>query len=610
MSETSTSVNPKATASTAASAGTSAVNTVDPCFHPRPSLTRATWQSLDGTWAFARGDDTTGPKPSLQGTIEVPFAPESPRSGIGEVSHDRVCWYSRTIELPDEWRGKRVWLRFNAVDWAATVWLAGHRVAEHEGGYSPFGVDVTELVQDGPVELVVRAIDDHQDMSKPRGKQDWQLEPHSIWYPRTSGIWQSVWWEATAPVHVQSARFTADLANFALDLRLVVAGVAEGAVASGHRARVRVERGDELLVDDSYTLTGSVLERRIHLPDPGIDDARAKILWTPESPNLLNVTITLDLADAVVDTVHTVAALRTVHVRDGALLLNGRPYRPRLALDQGYWPQTHLTPPNSEALRRDVELAKSLGFNGVRKHQKLEDPRFYAWADRLGLLVWVELPSAYAFDERAVRRSTATWVAAIEQAISHPSVMAWVPFNESWGVPDLPLSPQQRAFVRALTSLTRSLDQSRPVVGNDGWEMVDTDLLNVHDYAARPEVLEERYGTRQAVVQTLTHHRPAGRRLMLEVDEPSAKPVLLTEFGGVRIEDGAPGWGYSAVPDADAFAGRYEALLAAIHRSALAGFCYTQLTDTFQERNGLLTMDREPKAPLERLARATRGEDG
>src|SRR5690606_16805939 len=151
----------------------------------------------------------------------------------------------------------------------------------------------------------------------------------------------------------------------------VVAGVAEGAVASGHRARVRVERGDELLVDDSYTLTGSVLERRIHLPDPGIDDARAEFLWTPESPNLLNVTITLDLADAGVDTVHTVAALRHVHVRDGALLLNGRPSRPRLALDQGYWPQTHLTPPSSEALRRDVELAKSLGFNGVRKHQKL-----------------------------------------------------------------------------------------------------------------------------------------------------------------------------------------------------------------------------------------------
>src|SRR5690606_38737099 len=154
----------------------------------------------------------------------------------------------------------------------------------------------------------------------------------------------------------------------------------------------------------------------------------------------------------------------------------GRPYRLRLALDQGYWPQSHLSPPSSDALRHAVELAKGLGFNGVRKHQKLEDPRFYAWADRLGLLAWVELPSSYAFDERTVRRATHTWLAAIRQAVSHPSVMAWVPFNESWGIPDLPLSASQRAFVLALTNLTRSIDQSRPVIGNDGWEMIDTDM--------------------------------------------------------------------------------------------------------------------------------------
>lgn len=583
---------------------------VDPCVHPRPSLTRASWQSLDGTWAFGRGDDPLAAKPQLGETIEVPFAPESPRSGVGQVSNERVCWYERSLELPEEWRGKRVWLRFNAVDWAATVWVAGQRVAEHEGGYSPFGVDVTDLVQDGPVELVVRAVDDHLDMSKPRGKQDWQLEPHSIWYPRTSGIWQSVWWEAADEVHVASATFTADLAAFALDLHLEVAGLPAEVEVGDARVRLRIEHGSKLLVDDAYSLAGAVLERRIKLPDPGIDDARADLLWSPESPNLLAVTIELETGRGVVDVVHTTTALRTVHARDGAVLLNGRPYRPRLALDQGYWPESHLTPPSSEALRRDVELAKGLGFNGVRKHQKLEDPRFYAWADRLGLLVWVELPSAYAFDECAVRRSTATWLAAIEQAVSHPSVMAWVPFNESWGVPDLPLSARQRSFVRALTALTRSLDDSRPVVGNDGWEMIDTDLVNVHDYAARPEVLAERYGTRQAVAETLADHKPAGRRLLLEGEAALDKPVLLTEFGGVRIEDGAPGWGYSAVPDEAAFAERYAALLASVHSAALAGFCYTQLTDTFQERNGLLTMDRQPKTPLSQLARATRGERG
>lgn len=584
--------------------------TTDPCLHPRPALTRSTWQLLDGAWAFARNDDPSGPRPELAGTIQVPFAPESPRSGIGEVSDERVSWYGRRLELPDAWLGKRVWLRFNAVDWAATVWVDGHLVAEHEGGYSPFGVDITDFVQHGPVELVVRAVDDHHDMSKPRGKQDWQLEPHSIWYPRTSGIWQSVWWEAVDEVHVDSVRFTPDLAAFALDLRLTIAGRGAAARASGGaRVRVRVRLENKLLIDDDYSLAGDVLERRLHLTDPGIDDARAELLWTPERPNLLAVEIELTQDGRTLDKVHTTTALRTVHARDGAVLLNGRPYRLRMALDQGYWPETHLTPPDSQALQHDVQLAKSLGFNGVRKHQKLEDPRFYAWADRLGLLVWVELPSAYAFEGRALHRSTATWLAAVEQAASHPSVMAWVPFNESWGVPDLPLSAAQRSFVKGLVELTRALDPTRPVVGNDGWEMIATDLVNVHDYAPDPAVLEARYGSRDALSATLAQHRPAGRRLLLDGELEDA-PVLLTEFGGIRIEDGAPGWGYTAVPDAEAFSLRYAELLAAVHRSQLAGFCYTQLTDTFQERNGLLTMDRRPKAPLDELARATRGEWG
>ncbi|HZJ10559.1 MAG TPA: glycoside hydrolase family 2 TIM barrel-domain containing protein, partial [Trueperaceae bacterium] len=582
-----------------------------PCLHPRPALTRSSWQSLDGPWAFARSNDVNAARPELDGTIEVPFAPESPRSGIGAASDDSVSWYSRMLELPVEWRGQRVWLRFNAVDWTATVWVDGQRVADHEGGYSPFGVDITDLLQEGPVELVVRAVDDHLDMSKPRGKQDWRLEPHSIWYPRTSGIWQSVWWEAVAEVHVDSLRFTADLAAFALDMQLSVAGRRRPPASDvGHKVRVRVRHGDKLLIDDECSLFADVLERRFHLDDPGIDDARSELLWTPERPNLLAVDVELTHEGRVIDTVHAATAMRTIHARDGAVLLNGRPYRLRLALDQGYWPDSHLTPPDSEALKRDVELAKSLGFNGVRKHQKLEDPRFYAWADRLGLLVWVELPSAYAFDERAMRRSNATWSAAIAQASPHPSVITWVPFNESWGVPDLELSAPQRSFVRALTELTRALDPSRPVVGNDGWEMISTDLVNIHDYSPDPATLAARYGSREAIAETLANHRPAGRRLLLDGEAAGDAPVLLTEFGGVRIDDGARGWGYAAVPDAEAFSRRYAALLASVNSSRLAGFCYTQLTDTFQERNGLTTMDRRPKVPPDDLARATRGERG
>ena len=582
---------------------------VDPRFHPRPSLMRSAWQTLDGPWAFARSLASSGAAPTLDSSIEVPFAPECPSSGIGEVTDERVCWYSRTLELPAAWRGKRIHLHFNAVDWQATVWLGGQLVADHEGGYSPFVVDVSELVQDGPVELLVRTIDDPLDMSKPRGKQDWRQEPHGIWYPRTSGIWQSVWWEALAEVHVQSLRFTSDMAAFALDLDATFSGLHGGVgVAAGYRCRVQLRLGERLIVDDDVALSGDRLRRRLHLPDPGIDDVRSEYLWTPERPNLFAVEITLVREAQVLDTVHAATALRTIGWNDDAMLLNGRPYKLRMALDQGYWPESHLTPPDSSALGRDVELAKSLGFNGVRKHQKLEDPRFYAWADRLGLLVWVELPSAYAFDDRAVSRSTKTWLAAIEQAAPHPSVVAWVPFNESWGVPDLPTSAAQRSFVRSLVELTRALDPSRPVVGNDGWEIVAGDLLNVHDYTPSAARLAELYGTPEALRETLSRHRPAGRRLLLDDTVLRDAPVLLTEFGGVRIDDGAAGWGYAAVPDSGAFAQRYAELLAVVDAAPLAGFCYTQLTDTFQERNGLLTMQREPKAALAELAAATRGD--
>jgi hypothetical protein len=586
----------------------------DPRRHPRPSLTRPDWQSLDGEWEFGCGPP--GGEPVLGGTIVVPFAPESPASGAAAPGPDQAVWYRRVLRLPAEWRGRRVFLRFNAADWETAVWVAGQRVAHHEGGYTPFGVDVTELVQDGPVELLVRCVDDPHDMSKPRGKQDWLPEPHSIWYPRTTGIWQTVWWEPLPAVRVERVAFTADLAAFALDMELRLAGVGsasgrpagEGPARGGLVARVRLDLAGETLLDDSYAVSGHLLRRRLHLPDPGIDDARARFLWTPETPNLIDVTVTLERDGEVVDEARTRTALRTVETRDGALLLNGRPYRLRMALDQGYWEQTHLTPPDAGALGRDVALAKALGFNGVRKHQKLEDPRFYAWADHLGLLVWVELPSAYAFDAVAARRLTQTWLAAVEQASPHPSVMAWVPFNESWGVPDLPLSAPQRALVRGLADLTRALDPSRPVVGNDGWEMLGTDLVNVHDYTPDPDAIGARYATSEAIVRTLHEHRPGGRRLLLDGSLPGGRPVLLSEFGGVRVDDGAPGWGYDAVPDGAALLERYRRLAASVNGSALAGWCYTQLTDTFQERNGLLAMDRTPKADPAAIARATRGE--
>jgi len=599
---------------------------LDATVHPRPLLRRQEWMSLDGTWQFRYGPGRVGDLAGRRAgdayplEVRVPFAPESPASGLGDGGLHPVVGYRREVAVPESWRDRRVHLHFGAVDRDADVWVNGQHVIRHEGGYTPFSADVTDALNfDGRDVVEVRAEDDPLDMGAPRGKQDWECEPHSIWYPRTTGIWQSVWLEPVAAVHVGRAYATTDLASFALDLSVELVGVAHGtAVSAGLTLQVEVLRAGERVVDDRVGVTGPWVRRRLHFPDPGIDDARDRWLWTPEHPHLLDVQLTLRFGDEVIDVVRSHTALRTVEATADGFVLNGRPYPLRLALDQGYWPDGHLTAPSSDALRRDVEWAKSLGFNGVRKHQKLEDPRFLAWADRLGLLVWSELPSAYAYGPATLAQLTSLLVAAVRRDVGHPSLVTWVVVNESWGFPDLPRRADQRDAVVALTHLAKALDPSRPVVGNDGWEIVAGDLVNVHDYAADPALLAARYRDRGSLQGTLETFKPGGRRIFLgdaggvgAAATAAGRPVLLTEFGGVRVADGGGGWGYAQVADDAAFLERYRALLAAIHTSqTLAGFCYTQLTDTFQEQNGILTMDRRPKADPAALALATRGLGG
>jgi hypothetical protein len=336
------------------------------------------------------------------------------------------------------------------------------------------------------------------------------------------------------------------------------------------------------------------------------------LLWSPQSPTLIEATLRLATARGeIVDDVESYAALRAVGIQGDRFMLNGRPLRLRLVLDQGYWPDGDLTAPSPNALRRDVELAKAMGFNGVRKHQKIEDPRYLYWADRLGLVVWEEMPSAYRFTRRSVERLTREWMAVLERDISHPCIVTWVPFNESWGTPDLPNDPAQRHYIEALYHLTKTLDPSRPVLGNDGWESVATDIIGIHDYDPDPAVLLRRYADVEQIPHIFRRERPAGRLLTLDGHPHRGQPLVLSEFGGIawtppeRRDDS---WGYSRAATPAALAEEYGALLAAVRSlSMLSGFCYTQFADTYQETNGLLAADRTPKFPLEEIAAATTG---
>jgi beta-galactosidase/beta-glucuronidase len=581
--------------------------------YPRPQFVRKDWICLDGPWDFAVDHDARWGNPEQvrwNAKIIVPYAPETEASGIGDTGYYRTVWYRRTFAAPELRHGERLLLHFGAVDTAATVWVNGHGATAHIGGYTPFKVDITDLLAaDREQVIVVQADDDPADLTKPRGKQDWQLEPHSIWYPRTTGIWQTVWMECVPATWLEHIRWTPSLPNWEiqLDARL------EGLRRNDLRLRTRLECEGQTISDDTFSVASSEVNRGITFSDPGIDDYRNELLWRPSRPTLIDAYLELqDASGNVIDSIKSYTALRSVGTQGDRFVLNGRPFPLRMILDQGYWLGSGLTPPDDEAVRRDVELAKAMGFNGVRRHQKISSPRYLYWADRLGLLVWEEMPSAYRFTKRSIKQVCREWAEAVERDLSHPCIISWVPLNESWGVPDLPDSPTQRHYVQALYHLTKTLDPTRPVIGNDGWESVATDIIGIHDYDEQPERLVSRYGTEErSILQIAERERPGGRMLVVDASTHQvSKPIMLTEFGGIayaKTDDGET-WGYSRARSPEDLAERYASLMSAMRSLPIfSGFCYTQFADTYQEANGLLYFDRTPKFPLTEIAVATTG---
>lgn len=580
--------------------------------HPRPQFVRPGWEDLSGPWGFAFDDGMVGMHDDwhdgdpvhFDREIQVPFPFESPASGIHDTGFHPVVWYRRTFSAHER-DGHRLLMHFGAVDYRAHVWVNGQSVAYHEGGNTPFTADVTSALRpDGEQVVVVRAEDMPNDLRQPRGKQDWQPESHAIWYDRTSGIWQTVWLEEVPAARIRALRWKPDADGRGVDMDVRVR--TDG--REGARLRVVLRQGARLLSDDVYSVDRGQVQRRITLAEHDMSLGHSDLLWSPEHPNLIDATLVLLDGDEVLDTVGSYTAVRSISASRDRLLLNGRPYYLRLVLAQGFWPESHLAAPDGDALRREVQLVKDLGFNGVRLHQKVEDPRFLAWCDRLGLLVWAEMPAAYEFSVTTIQRLTREWLEVLDRDASHPCIIAWVPVNESWGVPALERSAEQQNLVRALYHLTKSLDGDRLVIGNDGWEQPVTDVVTVHDYAARGQVLRDRYADWDRLEHTLARTQPAYRVVLLAGASREDRPVLISEFGGISYDpDQRAGWsGYGSVRSSDQLLAGYQDLVhALLDSAAVVGFCWTQLTDTQQERNGLLTAERTPKAPVELIRRIT-----
>ncbi|MDR2930889.1 MAG: glycoside hydrolase family 2 [Propionibacteriaceae bacterium] len=577
--------------------------------YPRPQLRRSAWTDLCGQWQFAFGDETkTGfaNRPTTTRPIIVPFPPESAASGIGDTSPHRVFFYERDFDATDvqhagHHRGRRLMLHFGAVDFRAEVWIDGQFVGRHEGGHTPFSFDITDALSpnDGH-RVVVRVEDDPRDINQPRGKQDWRDHPHSIWYDRTSGIWQPVWLESVPTTAITSLHWSTDLpmAMVTAEIRL--------SQPTHTPARIRLTAGNgEILADEQASVDGQAATVRLHVS--ALEHGRdiGDLQWSPENPNLIDASVTIGE-----DEVASYLGLRQTAVAGGRFLLNDRPYYVRSVLSQGFWPQSHIAAPSPQGLRDEVQLTKDLGFNAARVHQKMEDPRYLYWADRLGLLIWGEAPAPYAFNTVSMERTATEWFAAVERDRSHPCVVTWVPFNESWGIQQVSHVPAIQHYVRGIIELTKAIDPTRPVVSNDGWEQIDTDIVAIHDYATDPEIIRQHYRDRASVQELVDGIGPAGRRLILSGDI-SRTPIMLTEFGGISWEDGSDpeAWGYSTVASAEDFHQHLAELLAAVRSSGvLAGFCYTQLTDTMQETNGLLRADRSPKLPMAELRQIITGQ--
>lgn len=576
---------------------------------PRPQFIRNDWQSLDGAWQFAFDDDNKGLQEhwfkgyNFPLTINVPFAYQTERSGVHDPSFHDVVWYERTFDVPSDWN-ERVVLHFNAVDYETAVYVNDQLVGTHIGGQTPFSFDITDVLNHEAERVSVRVFDPSTDETIPRGKQFWQEAPDSIWYTRTTGIWQSVWLEHVPHASLQRVRMTPDLDQG--EIRLAY-DVSPGAV--GLTLETEISFQGELVSSEQTRLVSTTGKRAVNVLGPHIfhtnfhHDGRT---WTPENPNLFDIVFRLKDGERIVDEVTSYFGMRKIHTEGGMFYLNNKPYYQKLVLDQGYWRESLLTPPSDDALKRDIELAKEMGFNGCRKHQKVEDPRFLYWADHLGYLVWGESAASAFYTEDAAARLTREWIEIVERDYNHPSIVAWVPLNESWGIPLVRSNAMQQHHSQAMYHLIHSIDGTRPVISNDGWELTVTDLCAIHNYNHGQADETEKYEVYKqdlATIESLLTSQPARRRIYANGFSHQGEPILLTEFGGIGYKIGGDaGWGYTSVSDGETFVKDYARIMDAVYASrALHGYCYTQLTDVEQEINGLLTYDREPKVPLETI---------
>lgn len=562
--------------------------------YPRPQLIRNKWENLNGAWKFAFDDENAGEaerwfaKPKCERDIIVPFTYETKMSCIGDESVHENVWYFKTISC-GEYVGKDVLLHFEGSDYVTKVWVNGEFIGTHRGGYSRFSFDITKSLKSGENTVAVK-VEDSIDRTQPRGKQRWQKDNFACWYVQTTGIWKTVWLEYAPKNRIEKLKLTPEMLSGSIGVEAEIHGTGNmkllaKAFFDGHPVgecvvNVRENRAE-------FSLCVKSLE---------VDDWDIR-KWSPNNPNLYDLELELLSEGEVCDKVLSYFGMREIAIKGNKILLNGVELYQRLILDQGYWKDSHLTPPSEEALITDIDKIMALGYNGVRKHMKVEDERFLLWADMKGLLVWSEFPATYVYNDTAVERIAEEWMQVVRQNYSHPSIITWTPFNESWGVPDIVRDKKQQSLTQAIYYMTKAVDSMRPVVCNDGWEHTISDIITLHDYVETGEEFLSRYSYSQGELLGNEIQHNKDKFPFADGFEYNGQPVIISEFGGIAFNNGESGWGYgNKVVDEESFIDRFADITGAIKAlDYCCGYCYTQVTDVQQEINGLMDIERNFK---------------
>ncbi len=579
--------------------------------YPRPSFVRGEWLNLNGEWEFEIDNGDSGLKrglldSSLGARIIVPFCPESTLSGIGNTDFMEAVWYRREVKIPEEWDGRDVLLHFQAVDYEATVWVNGREVGRHRGGFTPFECNLGEAgTLGGKATIVVRARDPRY-WHKPSGKQTFDAyENWGCHYTRTTGIWQTVWMEPVAHTSLKRTRITPSVSDSCFRLVQPIANPRSGLTVT---ATLKDSQG---VICTASATTGTDFTVQLTLPIP---QERVR-LWQPGDGQLYDIDIELtDLNGFTLDKVATYAGLRSVAIDGYRVLINGKSVFQRLVLDQGYYPDGIMTAPTDEALVRDITISMRAGFNGARLHQKLFEERFLYHADCMGYLVWGEYgdwgfnrPNMYvsaSLDDSLRHQPGAAlirqWTEALERDYSHPAIVGWCPLNETHeDIMDYQSTLDDVTY--ALYNTTKNMDMSRPVLDTSGYShrVVGTDIYDSHNYQQAPD----KFSVENAGLANDQPFVNQGTKWSIPY---AGQPYFVSEFGGTywnELDAGSASWGYGDRPKTiEEFYSRFKGLCdVLLSNPKMFGYCYTQLTDLFQEQNGIVYFDRRPKFDMAKL---------